>query len=47
MAELMSAGGGERVSMVHVTALYLPYAGTGGLAEAVASLAGFKNASVF
>ena len=45
MAELMSAGGGERVSIVHVTAEYLPYARTGGLAEAVASLAAFQHAS--
>ena len=33
MAELTSAGGGESVSIVHVTAEYLPYARTGGLAN--------------
>ena len=30
MAELTSAGGGEPVSIVHVTAEYFPYARTGG-----------------
>ena len=45
MAELRSAGGGERVSVVHVTAEYFPYARTGGLAEAVAGLAAFQQAA--
>ena len=45
MAELTSAGGGEPVSIVHVTAEYFPYARTGGLAEAVAGLAGFQQAA--
>jgi starch synthase len=44
MAELMSAGGGEPISIVHVTAEYFPYARTGGLAEAVAGLANFQHA---
>ena len=45
MAELTSAGGGEHVSIVHVTAEYFPYARTGGLAEAVAGLAAFQHAA--
>jgi starch synthase len=45
MAELTSAGGGEPVSIVHVTAEYFPYARTGGLAEAVAGLANFQHAA--
>jgi starch synthase len=45
MAELMSAGGGEPISIVHVTAEYFPYARTGGLAEAVAGLADFQRAA--
>src|SRR5687768_12660446 len=45
MAELMSAGGGEPISIVHVTAEYFPYARTGGLAEAVAGLANFQHAA--
>ena len=45
MAELMSAAGGEPVSVVHVTAEYFPYARTGGLAEAVAGLAAFQHAA--
>jgi starch synthase len=45
MAELMSAGGGEPVAIVHVTAEYFPYARTGGLAEAVAGLAAFQHAA--
>jgi starch synthase len=45
MAELRSAGGGERVSIVHVSAEYFPYARTGGLAEAVAGLAAFQHAA--
>ena len=45
MAQLMSAGGGEPVSIVHVTAEYFPYARTGGLAEAVAGLASFQHAA--
>jgi starch synthase len=35
---------GERPTIVHVTAEYYPYARTGGLAEAVAGLAGFQAA---
>ena len=45
MASLTSAGGGEPVSIVHVTAEYFPYARTGGLAEAVAGLAAFQHAA--
>jgi starch synthase len=45
MAELRSAGGGEPVSVVHVTAEYFPFARTGGLAEAVAGLASFQHAA--
>ncbi|HWB43664.1 MAG TPA: glycogen synthase GlgA [Gemmatimonadales bacterium] len=45
MAELLSTGGGEPVSIVHITAEYFPYARTGGLAEAVAGLAGFQQAA--
>jgi len=36
---------GERPTVVHVTAEYFPYARTGGLAEAVAGLAGFQAAA--
>ena len=36
---------GERPTIVHVTAEYYPYARTGGLAEAVAGLAGFQAAA--
>jgi starch synthase len=36
---------GERLAVVHVTAEYYPYARTGGLAEAVAGLAGFQVAA--
>jgi len=36
---------GERPTVVHVTAEYYPYARTGGLAEAVAGLAGFQAAA--
>jgi starch synthase len=36
---------GERLAVVHVTAEYYPYARTGGLAEAVAGLAGFQAAA--
>ncbi len=36
---------GEPVSVVHLTAEYLPYARTGGLAEAVSCLAGFQRAA--
>jgi starch synthase len=43
MANLVTAGGGEPVSIVHVTAEYSPYARTGGLAEAVAGLANFQH----
>ncbi len=45
MADLTSPGGSERVSVVHVTAEYFPYARTGGLAEAVAGLANFQHAA--
>jgi starch synthase len=45
VAALTSAGGGEPVSIVHVTAEYFPYARTGGLAEAVAGLAAFQHAA--
>jgi starch synthase len=45
MATLVTAGGGEPVSIVHVTAEYFPYARTGGLAEAVAGLANFQHAA--
>jgi starch synthase len=41
----LTTRGGERVSIVHVTAEYYPYARTGGLAEAVAGLAGFQAAA--
>ncbi len=43
MANLVTARGGEPVSIVHVTAEYSPYARTGGLAEAVAGLANFQH----
>lgn len=36
---------GEPVTVVHLTAEYLPYARTGGLAEAVSCLAGFQRAA--
>jgi starch synthase len=45
MANLLTAQGGEPVSIVHVTAEYYPYARTGGLAEAVAGLADFQHAA--
>jgi starch synthase len=45
MATLVTAGGSEPVSIVHVTAEYFPYARTGGLAEAVAGLANFQHAA--
>jgi starch synthase len=45
MANLVTARGGEPVSIVHVTAEYSPYARTGGLAEAVAGLANFQHAA--
>jgi starch synthase len=45
MATLVTARGGEPVSIVHVTAEYYPYARTGGLAEAVAGLANFQHAA--
>ncbi len=45
MANLVTARGGEPVSIVHVTAEYYPYARTGGLAEAVAGLANFQHAA--
>jgi starch synthase len=45
MASLVTARGGEAVSIVHVTAEYFPYARTGGLAEAVAGLANFQHAA--
>ena len=45
MASLVTASGGEPVSIVHVTAEYFPYARTGGLAEAVAGLANFQHAA--
>ena len=45
MAELLSTGGGESVSIVHGTAEYYPYARTGGLAEAGAGLASFQHAA--
>src|SRR5688572_9951953 len=45
MANLVTARGGEPVSIVHVTAEYYPYARTGGLAEAVAGLADFQHAA--
>jgi len=41
----MTAPGGERVSVAHITAEYFPYARTGGLAEAVAGLATFQSAA--
>ena len=41
----LSAPGGERVTVVHVSAEYYPYARTGGLAEAVAGLASFQVAA--
>jgi starch synthase len=40
----LTAPDGERPTVVHVTAEYFPYARTGGLAEAVAGLAGFQAA---
>ncbi len=43
MATLVTARGGEPVSIVHVTAEYSPYARTGGLAEAVAGIANFQH----
>ena len=36
---------GEPITVVHLTAEYLPYARTGGLAEAVSCLAGFQRAA--
>jgi starch synthase len=45
MATLVTAGGSEPVSIVHLTAEYFPYARTGGLAEAVAGLANFQHAA--
>ncbi|MGH7418423.1 MAG: glycogen/starch synthase, partial [Candidatus Rokuibacteriota bacterium] len=45
MANLVTARGGEPVSIVHITAEYFPYARTGGLAEAVAGLANFQHAA--
>ncbi|MGH7578828.1 MAG: glycogen synthase, partial [Gemmatimonadales bacterium] len=44
MASLLTATGGEPVSIVHLSAEYFPYARTGGLAEAVAGLANFQHA---
>jgi starch synthase len=41
----LTTAGGEPVSVVHVTAEYLPYARTGGLAEAVSALANFQRAA--
>ena len=41
----LSAPDGERITVVHVSAEYYPYARTGGLAEAVAGLAGFQVAA--
>jgi len=41
----LTAPDGERPTVVHVTAEYYPYARTGGLAEAVAGLAGFQAAA--
>jgi starch synthase len=41
----LSAPGGERITVVHVSAEYYPYARTGGLAEAVAGLAAFQVAA--
>ncbi|HKU60989.1 MAG TPA: glycogen/starch synthase [Gemmatimonadales bacterium] len=41
----LTAPGGERVTVVHISAEYYPYARTGGLAEAVAGLANFQVAA--
>jgi starch synthase len=41
----LTAPGGERVSIAHISAEYYPYARTGGLAEAVAGLATFQRAA--
>ncbi len=44
-APLLRSQGGEPVTVVHLTAEYLPYARTGGLAEAVSCLAAFQRAA--
>jgi starch synthase len=44
-APALTAPGGEPVTVVHLTAEYLPYARTGGLAEAVSNLAAFQQAA--